>query len=853
MSSQNNTSPIRAVDTVVGDTYYSIRGTAFTRVDDAANGAQRFQNVSTGALFTPEPRFHFYRTTEAAEAAREAVIGAAPVLGAAPQGTPQEPPGTPQGALFSEFDGIPDPVPAAARKSGRNKHTAGGGGEGEPAPTKPARVRRAKVVEPVEVKSVEVKSVEAPSPVSPVSPVPPAPTSCPYVASVEGSLGTHANASFNLGPKTLIIGPNDAGKDTLVRLITLPLDGSIDDAQGRGVVRTTSIIGDLVPHGADRIRADVEIMISLAGDGPEVDRASYALAPGKAADHVPPKIPVRFPLRAAVEELTGSPARARAWLLQHVAPRQTNDEIADALPEAALPAWDRLADPKRDGLVNLREIPKLAKARARDAKVAAETATASLQALRGTLDGKAAPTDADVAEARKRLEAAQDAKRQAEAAEVAAEAALTVARREVQAAYGAADAAYGMLPGRVLAAGSPRAALAMVEDAHAALQEKVEQAEAALTAARVQEVHVVRVLEAAQADLAAAKRKAGTFQADGDAIVAILARRVARGAPWTCPVCASETEHSCEAGEARMDQVQRVLAQRNGAVARAEDAVHVAEAAREEAEAVVRRADDDLAAQQQRLERASVAVRTVEAKIAADAARAQAGQDDDPVRVAEGAHRLADAGAVMAGAAAAEAQEDYDEILQRKGAAAQLSTLRDQRDAAEAAQGEYKALEDAAKKLLGRLVADAADAFVTRVQRHLPAGDRFFLDADDPALPFGFMRPDAMGTLRRETVLGGAAWDRALVAIAAATITSGSAEQEAPQVLNLIVPADRSRKPAVLGETLRAWAKIPAQVIVTTTTTPVWASPEDAAAWTVIQLAAGGADDHEPDPAWAGL
>jgi len=122
-----------------------------------------------------------------------------------------------------------------------------------------------------------------------------------HVVKVEASIKCGAVAQ--LGPRTLIVGDNGAGKSTIVNAIELAGTGRASDVAGRVTLAAPADLAMLL--NGDQGFASVR----LEGGVP----ATWTLEKGHRAERAGPEI--AFPLRDVREALLGSAETARKWIL----------------------------------------------------------------------------------------------------------------------------------------------------------------------------------------------------------------------------------------------------------------------------------------------------------------------------------------------------------------------------------------------------------------------------------------------------------------------------------------------------------------------------------------------------------
>tara|TARA_Y100000034_G_scaffold122339_1_gene167667 strand:+ start:1787 stop:3610 length:1824 start_codon:yes stop_codon:yes gene_type:complete len=157
----------------------------------------------------------------------------------------------------------------------------------------------------------------------------------------------------------------------------------------------------------------------------------------------------------------------------------------------------------------------------------------------------------------------------------------------------------------------------------------------------------------------------------------------------------------------------------------------------------------------------------------------------------------------------------------------------------------WKALEKECKRVVRDLVSKSIDAFASKVQSYLPKSDEFQIQVKDGSRDVFRVGLVHDGVLH--TALSGAEWARVTAALAGACIPA-----DAP--LAVVIPEDRAWDGATLAATMRAFSKLPAQVIIASTTKPKGKAPKG---WTVIATdsireAAPATDEATPESATNG-
>ena len=182
-------------------------------------------------------------------------------------------------------------------------------------------------------------------------------------------------------------------------------------------------------------------------------------------------------------------------------------------------------------------------------------------------------------------------------------------------------------------------------------------------------------------------------------------------------------------------------------------------------------------------------------------------------------------------------QTYYDALTQAEATLRTMQQAQGRADEVERAKAAAEAAKERADRmgdlntvctdLVDDLVKDGRDGFIARVQQYLPDGDTFDLvlrqNKRDVCM-FGLVRD---GTLH--TALSGAEWARLTLALGAACIP------EDDDVLAILTPEERAYDGVTLAAVMRALAKAPGQVILTSPIKPRGRTP---AGWTVLDAGA---------------
>ncbi len=129
-------------------------------------------------------------------------------------------------------------------------------------------------------------------------------------------------------------------------------------------------------------------------------------------------------------------------------------------------------------------------------------------------------------------------------------------------------------------------------------------------------------------------------------------------------------------------------------------------------------------------------------------------------------------------------------------------------------------LSAAASEVVSLLMRQGVDDFVARVQKHLPASDKFGLRLTETLCEYGLEHDGIL-----HTALSGSENVRVLVALATACLRPDAFP-------GVIIPEDRAWDSQTLSLALEAFSTVEAQVILTSTVEPT-SVPEG---WTVIRL-----------------
>jgi hypothetical protein len=224
----------------------------------------------------------------------------------------------------------------------------------------------------------------------------------PHVVSLRGDIKGFGPDPVILGPRTLFIGVNGAGKSARVNLLELALGGFVSDMTGRAVVKDEGALMALSTDGSSLHAA------ATLSDGRVSSWRTERRSDGgvKTADHIR-AIRAVFPVQAVREALTGSVDKAREFLFANATGTVTRDDVLGRLDDRVRDAYSRMAD----GFAVMSESARLlavverAAKNARDAKKAQTGADATVTRMGSGLGPE--PTAEQLADAEQAVEAAR--------------------------------------------------------------------------------------------------------------------------------------------------------------------------------------------------------------------------------------------------------------------------------------------------------------------------------------------------------------------------------------------------------------------------------------------------------------
>lgn len=228
-----------------------------------------------------------------------------------------------------------------------------------------------------------------------------------YVASVEGQV--KGKVKTELGPRTLIVGPNWSHKSAIVNAVELALTGAASDVMGRAVVRDPATLESL----GDERAVSASVLLS---DGVKV---SWSKEPGKRAVGPAPQVAVSFPLREVREALAGNANTVRQFFLRLAADKVTWQDVLARVPAALHGRVDAVAPASGAVPERLLAALDLSSTRLREARATAKAQAAFAAGVGSGLGPP--PSEAELTAARATLDSRRAAiERMERACEIAA-------------------------------------------------------------------------------------------------------------------------------------------------------------------------------------------------------------------------------------------------------------------------------------------------------------------------------------------------------------------------------------------------------------------------------------------------
>ena len=132
-----------------------------------------------------------------------------------------------------------------------------------------------------------------------------------------------------LGPKTVLVGGNGAGKTAVLQALKLGTRGYVDDQEGKDGVSATAAIARLFPPQAPLV-AEVEMSDGTEFSWSSKPRGSGYTKPKTTGKERPYK--VNYPFHTIKSLLSGDSKKVRSWLEQEVKGELTQAELLKMLP-----------------------------------------------------------------------------------------------------------------------------------------------------------------------------------------------------------------------------------------------------------------------------------------------------------------------------------------------------------------------------------------------------------------------------------------------------------------------------------------------------------------------------------------
>lgn len=201
-----------------------------------------------------------------------------------------------------------------------------------------------------------------------------------FVSRVESTL--KVGCALDLGPRTLLVGPNGSGKTTVLQSITLAACGFALDVEERAEVHMHTTLARLFPEAGPWtskivLRESDPQLFSVA----DPTEFTWELTPsGKGFKKPePPPMALHFPVQAVLGKLLGSPDSVRGWLAQQVCPTLSTEEFLAKLPPAAREEAGAFA--KRHKTTDMLSLAKLAATEATERKKRGEAKTETINRM----------------------------------------------------------------------------------------------------------------------------------------------------------------------------------------------------------------------------------------------------------------------------------------------------------------------------------------------------------------------------------------------------------------------------------------------------------------------------------------
>lgn len=214
----------------------------------------------------------------------------------------------------------------------------------------------------------------------------------PYVKHLSTNL--KGNRSYELGPKTLIIGDCASGKTAIPQALEFALSGSVSDIAGRSLVAESALLATLGP--VEGLQATVTL-----SNGLELNASIIPNGKGGFTKKTPGSVDTNlFPLRQVREALTGSSEKAQRFLLNAASVDVSSNQIVESFPEDLRSYYAAIAHGSTP-MAQLLAARTEAGERHRDAKKSAEGAMKVIEALGA---GRVLPGPQEIQQAQARLD-----------------------------------------------------------------------------------------------------------------------------------------------------------------------------------------------------------------------------------------------------------------------------------------------------------------------------------------------------------------------------------------------------------------------------------------------------------------
>lgn len=151
-----------------------------------------------------------------------------------------------------------------------------------------------------------------------------------FVKAIESNVKKGVKAE--LGPRTLIVGPNGIGKSSIVNAIELALSGRASDVVGRAEVARGIDLLALAPEADDSLWAKA-VLSSGESASWRCDKNLKTGGAREAVHDIPRDVRVTFPVHDVRAALEGKPETARVWLLGRIGSAVTEAAVVGLITE----------------------------------------------------------------------------------------------------------------------------------------------------------------------------------------------------------------------------------------------------------------------------------------------------------------------------------------------------------------------------------------------------------------------------------------------------------------------------------------------------------------------------------------